>query len=54
MLLNIYLGTTAASWVTMFIFGAACERKIIRDSYKFVNQNEIVYRDVSMFYLNNI
>lgn len=40
MLLNIYLGTTAASWVTMFIFGAACERKIRRDGYKFVNQNE--------------
>jgi len=28
MLFNIYLGTTAISWATIFIFSVACEKKI--------------------------
>lgn len=36
MLLNIYLGTTAVSWTTVFILSAACEKKLKREGYKFV------------------
>ena len=40
MLLNIYIGTTAASWAIVFLFNAACEKKLKRDGYKYVEQNK--------------
>ena len=36
MLLSIYLGTTAVSWVTFLLFSVAGEKKLKRDGYKFV------------------
>ena len=36
MLLNIYLGTTAINWITVFIYGTACDRKLKRKGYKYV------------------
>ena len=40
MLLNIYLGTTAISWVITLIFSAACRNKLKREGYKFVKKKK--------------
>ena len=49
MLLNIYLGTTAISWATTFIFSAACEKKLKREGYKFVKENKSLSEKVATF-----
>ena len=40
MLLNIYLGTTAINWITVFIYGTACDRKLKRKGYKYVEDKK--------------
>lgn len=49
MLLNIYLGTTAVSWATVFIFGAACEKKLKREGYKFVKPKKSFTEKLASF-----
>ncbi len=49
MLLNIYLGTTAISWVIAFIFTAACEIKLKREGYKFVEEKGSILEKVATF-----
>lgn len=52
MLLNIYLGTTAISWATIFIFSAACEKKLKREGYKFVKEKKSLSEKVATFISN--
>lgn len=52
MLLNIYLGTTAISWATTFIFSTACEKKLKREGYKFVKENKSLSEKVATFISN--
>lgn len=40
MLLNIYLGTTAVSFATTFLYTAAFSKKLKREGYKFVKENK--------------
>jgi hypothetical protein len=42
MLLNIYLGTTAVSFATTFLFSAAYEKKLKRQGYKIVKENKFL------------
>ena len=49
MLLNIYLGTTAISWATIFIFSAACKKKLKREGYKFVKEKKSLSEKVAAF-----
>lgn len=49
MLLNIYLGTTAISWATTFIFSVACVKKFKREGYKFVKENKSLPEKVMTF-----
>lgn len=49
MLLNIYLGTTAISWATTFIFSAACEKKLKKEGYKFVKEKKSLSEKVATF-----
>ena len=49
MLLNIYIGTTAASWAIVFLFNAACEKKLKRDGYKYVEQNKSFEEKLAYF-----
>ena len=53
MLLNIYLGTTAISFATAFIFGAAWEEKLKRDGYKFVKEKESLPEKIANLMSNN-
>ena len=52
MLLNIYLGTTAISWATVFIFSAACEKKLTREGYKFVKEKKSLSEKIATFISN--
>lgn len=52
MLLNIYLGTTAISWATVFIFSAACEKKLKREGYKIVKENKSLSKKIATFISN--
>lgn len=49
MLLNIYLGTTAISWATVFIFSAACEKKLKREGYKVVKEKKSIKENIASF-----
>lgn len=49
MLLNIYLGTTAISWATVFMFSAACEKKLKREGYKFVREKKSISEKIASF-----
>ena len=49
MLLNIYLGTTAISWATVFIFSAACEKKLKREGYKVVKEKKSISEKIASF-----
>lgn len=49
MLLNIYLGTTAISWATVFIFSAACKKKLKREGYKFVKEKKSISEKIASF-----
>ncbi len=49
MLLNIYLGTTAISWATVFIFSAAFEKKLEREGYKFVKEKKSISEKIASF-----
>ena len=49
MLLNIYLGTTAVSWVIAFLFSAACEKKLKREGYKYVETNKSFEEKLAYF-----
>ena len=49
MLLNVYLGTTVASWVTILIFSTACEKKLKREGYKFVKQKKSFAEKLASF-----
>ena len=49
MLLNIYLGTTAVSWVIAFLFSAACEKKLKREGYKFVKPKKSFIEKLASF-----
>lgn len=49
MLLNIYLGTTAISWATVFIFSNACEEKLKRKGYKFVEEKKSISEKIASF-----
>lgn len=40
MLLKIYIGTTAVSWAIVFLFNAACEKRLKREGYKYVETNK--------------
>lgn len=51
MLLNIYLGTTAVSWATVFIFSAACKKKLKREGYKFVKPKKSFTEKLAIFIL---
>lgn len=52
MLLNIYLGTTAISWATIFIFSTACEKKLKREGYKIVKEKKSLSEKVATFISN--
>lgn len=49
MLLDIYLGTTAISWATVFIFSAACVKKLKREGYKFVKEKKSISENIASF-----
>ena len=49
MLLNIYLGTTAISWIVTIIFSIASEKKIKRDGYKFVEEKKSTFEKIASF-----
>lgn len=49
MLLNIYLGTTAINWITVFIFSVACGKKLKRDGYKFVKEKKSISEKIASF-----
>ncbi len=49
MLLNIYLATTAVSWVVSITTSVACDKKLKRKGYKFVKQEESISEKVITF-----
>ena len=52
MLLNIYLGTTAASIIVTLIYTVACEKKLKRMGYKFKKEKKSFFEKVTSFLSN--
>jgi hypothetical protein len=51
LLLNIYLGTTAISWSIVFLFCAACDKKLKREGYKYIKEKKSIPEKIVSFTL---
>lgn len=49
MLLKIYLGTTAISWVTTFTFLTTYKKRLDREGYKFINERKSFSEKIAAF-----